>query len=60
MMSTGIKGESVWEGGNYSLFKQVAYCCLTHKTSHTAKPDDKRLGTCSEQNKDMRLGRFKH
>ena len=39
----------MWEGGHYSLFKQVACCCLTHKTNFSAI----RLGTCSEENMDL-------
>lgn len=35
------KRHSVWAGGDYSLFKQVACCSLTHKTSLGAKLNDK-------------------
>lgn len=35
------KKHSVWAGGDYSLFKQVACCSLTHKTSLSAKLNDK-------------------
>ncbi len=49
---------SVWEGGNYSLFKQVACCCLTHKTSPVPTMMTRviGLGTCPEQNMNASRG----